>query len=104
MSSSNQGLKGRILSRVKTGPSRKVWIVADFLDRGSRDAIDKTLQRLVTGQTLRRIDRGLYDLPDWNRLTQEINPPDPGSVIDAIARRDQIRLLVDGMTAANDLG
>lgn len=104
MSRHNQDLKARILSCVKDGPSRKVWIVADFLDLGSRDAVDKTLQRLVTGQALRRIDRGLYDLPDWNRLTQDINPPDPRSVIDAIARRDQIRLLVDGMTAANDLG
>ena len=30
--------------------------------------------------------------------------PDPTAVIDAVARRDQIRMLVDGMTAANDLG
>lgn len=39
-----------------------------------------------------------------NILTQQDSVPDPRAVIEAIARRDQIRLLVDGKTAANDLG
>jgi hypothetical protein len=30
--------------------------------------------------------------------------PDYRAVIDAVARRDQVRVLIDGMTAANDLG
>jgi hypothetical protein len=39
-----------------------------------------------------------------NSLTQQSSPADPKAVIDAVARRNQIRVLVDGMTAANDLG
>jgi len=62
------------------------------------------LQRLTKAETLRRIDRGLYDQPGFNKLTQKSNPPDPRSVINAVGRRDQTRMLVDGMTAANDLG
>ncbi|MGQ3076260.1 MAG: DUF6088 family protein, partial [Ferrovibrionaceae bacterium] len=46
----------------------------------------------------------LYDRPAHNELTHQANPPSPKAVIDAVARRDQIRVLVDGMTAANDLG
>lgn len=84
--------------------SRRVWTPSDFLDLGSRDAVDKALQRRATEGGLRRIDRGLYDKPTLNTLTKRPNPPDPTAVIDAVARRDQIRLLVDGMTAANDLG
>ncbi len=99
-----QDLKDLIISRVKSGPQSNVWTAADFLDLGSRDAVDKALQRLVASDGFRRIDRGLYDRPGYNRLTRTTNPPDPGRVIDAIARRDQIRILVDGMTAANDLG
>ncbi len=53
---------------------------------------------------MRRIDRGLYDKPQFNSLTKHDSAPDPRAVIDAVARRDQIRVLVDGMTAANDLG
>lgn len=97
-------LKTRILDRIGGAAPRGVWTAADFLDLGTRDAVDKALQRLAAAETLRRIDRGLYDQPTANSLTQKDNPPDPRQVIDAIARRDQIRVLVDGMTAANDLG
>ncbi len=97
-------LGGRVLERIAAAPPRTVWTPADFLDLGSREAVDKTLQRLVKAQALRRIDRGLYDRPTFNRLTQALNPADPRGVIDAVARRDQIRVLVDGLTAANDLG
>lgn len=97
-------LKAAILGRIEGGAARGVWTPRDFLDLGARDAVDKTLQRLTHAGNLRRVDRGLYDKPSFNSLTQKSNPPDPRQVIEAIARRDQIRILVDGMTAANDLG
>jgi hypothetical protein len=97
-------LRTRILRRISASTPRSVWTAADFLDLATRDAIDKALQRLVATGTLRRIDRGLYDKPDFNSLTKAPNPADPRQVVEAIARRDQIRVLVDGMTAANDLG
>lgn len=97
-------LKSRILERAGDGPGQSVWTAADFSDLAGRDAIDKALQRLVAAGLLRRIDRGLYDKPGFNNLTQAVSAPDPRQVIEAIARRDQIRMLVDGMTAANDLG
>jgi Family of unknown function (DUF6088) len=97
-------LKAALLHRVQKDARRKVWTPTDFLDLGSRDAVDKALQRLTTTGTLRRIDRGLYDQPGFNTLTQKSNPPDPRFVIEALGRRDQVRMLVDGMTAANDLG
>lgn len=100
----SSGLKAQILGRVSRSPANTVWTPADFLDLAGRDAVDKTLQRLVKGGDLRRIDRGLYDKPQFNSLTGQDTAPDPRAVIDALARRDQIRILVDGMTAANDLG
>ena len=97
-------LKTALLDRIRADAPRKIWTPSDFVDLASRDAVDKTLQRLAKAEVLRRIDRGLYDQPGFNRLTQKPNPPDPRSVIDAVGRRDQTRMLVDGMTAANDLG
>lgn len=91
-------LKARILRRIAKARPRAVWTPVDFLDLGSRDAVDKVLQRLVGTGDLRRIDRGLYDKPGINSLTQQPTAPDPREVIDAIARRDQIRVLVDGST------
>ena len=97
-------LKSAVLSLVKTDGVSHVWVPTDFAAFGNRDAVDKTLQRLVRDGELRRIDRGLYDRPTINSLTKRPTSPDYRAVVDAIARRDQLRLLVDGMTAANDLG
>lgn len=104
MPETRSDLKAGVLARIADGPARSVWTPADFLDLGGRDAVDKTLQRLVAAGGLRRIDRGLYDRPIFNTLTRKLGSPDPRGVIDAVARRDQLRVLVDGMTAANDLG
>ncbi|SEE73138.1 Transcriptional regulator, AbiEi antitoxin, Type IV TA system [Rhizobiales bacterium GAS191] len=104
MNSDSLDLKTAMLDRIHADAPRKVWTPSDFVDLASRDAVDKALQRLTKAEILRRIDRGLYDQPGFNKLTQKPNPPDPRSVIDAVGRRDQTRMLVDGMTAANDLG
>ena len=97
-------LGARISSLIDARGPGHVWTPADFAQLGTRDVIDKTLQRMVLRGALRRIDRGLYDRPATNSLTQRVTTPDYRAIIDAIARRDQLRLLVDGMTAANDLG
>jgi hypothetical protein len=96
-------LKARILDRVD-GALHTVWTPVDFLDLGARAAVDKALQRLANDGALQRIDRGLYDKPSVNALTGKPTPPQARAVVDAVARRDNARLLVDGMTAANDLG
>jgi hypothetical protein len=96
-------LRARLLDRIASDPEA-VWTPDDFADLGSRAAVDKTLQRLVRSGELRRIDRGLYDRPRWNSLTGRETVPDYRAVIRAVARRDQARVVVDGMTAANDLG
>jgi hypothetical protein len=96
-------LRSRLLDRIASD-SDNVWTPSDFADLGNRAAVDKTLQRLVAAGELRRIDRGLYDRPCKNSLTDRSTVPDYRAVIRAVARRDQARVVVDGMTAANDLG
>ena len=97
-------LKKQVMRRINEAPATQVWTPVDFLDLGSRDAVDKALQRMVAAGDLRRICRGLYDQPRTNALTGQSTVPDYRSVIEAVGRRDQVRLLIDGMTAANDLG
>lgn len=92
-----------ILSRIETAKG-KVWTPADFADLGGRDAVDKALQRMAKSGDLRRIERGLYDRPKINKLSGKPTVPDYRAVIDAVTRRDHVRWLVDGMTAANTLG
>ena len=43
-------------------------------------------------------------VPATNRLTGKHTSPNPHDVIDALTRKGKVRILVDGITAANDLG
>ncbi|MCY3814921.1 MAG: DUF6088 family protein [Gammaproteobacteria bacterium] len=97
------GLRSRLLGRIAASPD-EVWVPGDFADLANRPSIDKTLQRLVASGDLRRIDRGLYDRPRMNDLTGRPTVPDYRAVIRAVTRRNQARALIDGMTAANELG
>lgn len=96
-------LKGQIDHRI-AAQSGIVWTPADFVDLAPRAAVDKALQRLVINGSLSRVDRGLYFRPRKSALTGRATSPDQKAVIDAVARRDQTRVVVDGLTAANDLG
>lgn len=100
----NLDLKRAISDRIRRDKSIQVWTPNDFLDLGARSAVDKALQRLVRSSDLRRIDRGLYDLPRVNALTGKPSRPDYTAIIDAVTRREKARFLPDGMTAANQLG
>ena len=96
-------LKRGILHRIQAQPGR-VWTAVDLLDLGPRAAVDKALQRLATENTIDRIVRGLYFLTRQNALTGGPTVPHQAAIIDAVARRDQVRVVIDGLTAANDLG
>ena len=95
----------KILNRVR-GHGRGKWVCTpkDVIDLGSRDAVDKALSRLVKQGSLRRVGRGLYDYPRTSKILQCPAPPNMNAVIDAIARRDNISILPDGIVAAHHLG
>jgi Family of unknown function (DUF6088) len=97
-------IKTKVYGRICAKTPGLIWGVGDFDDFGGSEAVGKALQRLAADGQLRRIDRGLYDRPIINQLTGKPTVPDYRAIIDAIARRDKTRMLVDGMTAANDLG
>ena len=77
---------------------------ADSTDLGTRGAVDQVLHRLVLAGMIRRNTRGMYDKPNLSALTGKSTHLDLRSVIDALARRDSARMIVDGITAANDIG
>jgi len=97
-------VRGAILDRIRPDKSILAWTPNDFLDLGTRSAVDKALQRLALAGDLRRIDRGIYDVPRVNGLTGQPSTPNYTAIIDAVTRREKARFLPDGMTAANQLG
>jgi hypothetical protein len=103
MSTSGRDLRSRVLDRMRSD-AEAVWTPNHFVDLANRAAVDKTLQRLAIAGDLRRIDRGLYDRPRQSALTGQTTVPDYRAVIQAVARRDRVRVLIDGMSAANEIG
>lgn len=97
-------IQSAIRSRIGSPRKPYVWTADDFADLGSRSAVDLALHRLVSTGDVRRVARGLYDVPGINSLTGKPTSPDPRDVINALTRKSKMRILVDGITAANDLG
>ncbi|MFI5401494.1 MAG: DUF6088 family protein [Planctomycetota bacterium] len=98
-----RSVQGQILARVRANRPRAVFVPADFLDLGSRAAVDQTLSRLVRAGFLRRVARGIYDRPRHHPRLGALSPSLP-LVAAAIARSTGSQLQVSGLLAANQLG
>ena len=85
---------------------RGSWVCTpkDFLDLGSREAVDQALSRLVKVGQLRRVGHGLYDMPRISKVLKRPAPVDLNAAIAALGRRDGVRVMPDGLVAANQLG
>ncbi len=98
-------LSDKIMKQVRGhGKGSWVFFAKDFLALGNRPAVDQALSRLCKRGTLRRVGCGLYD---WPRLSQVLGRPAPVDLnvaVAAIARRDGLRVMPDGMMAAHRLG
>ena len=86
------------------GPGAWVYIPGDFLGLGSREAVDQALSRLTNAGKLRRIGHGLYDMPRFSGVLGRPAPVEMDAVVSALARRDGVRIMPDGLAAANRLG
>ena len=95
----------KIMKRM-SGHGRGKWVCTpkDFLDLGSREAVDQALSRLVKAGQLRRVGRGLYDMPRISHVLKRSAPVNLDAAIAALARRDGVRIMPDGLVAANQLG
>lgn len=99
------GIANKIMRRMSAYPSGK-WVSTpkDFVDLGSREAVDQALSRLVKSGHLRRVGHGLYDRPRYSRLLNRPAPADIEVAVAALARRDGVRIMPDGLVYANQLG
>lgn len=82
----------------------KIHASKDFLDLGSRAAVDQALSRLAGRKTIRRLGGGLYYIPRINPALGIELAPDMDAVAQAIARKTGSRIVPSGAVAANWLG
>ncbi len=77
---------------------------SDFLDFAKHDAVRKALDRLEDSGQIRRIIRGVYDLPKINSRFNMVEPPKVEAVAHAIARQYNWYICPSGNFALNKLG
>lgn len=98
-----QSIDSRLLAAIHGRGRGSVFVPADFLDLGSREAIDIALHRLARKGTIRRLARGVYDFPKQHPVLGPLSPS-ADAVARALAGRYRTRLQPAGAYAANALG
>jgi len=96
-----KSITDQIISRIKRRKPGWVFTPRDFLDVGSRAAVDQVLSRLVKQGMVRRLDRGIYDYPKQSTLLGTLSP-NPDNIARAMAAGDDV--FPSGAMAANMLG
>lgn len=91
----------QITNKIKRKKPGWVFSPKDFLDIGTRAAVDQVLSRLVKKNMIRRLDRGIYDYPKQSKLFGVLSPT-PDNIARAMASGDLI--FPSGARAANLLG
>src|SRR5580692_9498951 len=98
-----QSTDSKMLATIRSHGRGSVFVPADFLDLGSREAVDVALHRLARKGTIRRLARGVYDFPKEHPVLGPLQPS-AEAVARALAGRDRTRLQPTGAYAANALG
>src|ERR1700684_1108541 len=96
-------LGSRLLGRVELAPAGAVFSPRMFADLGNRAAVDQALSRLTKAGKIRRIARGVYDIPRTHPTLGALSP-DPDAIAKSIAAQAGYRLQPTPAHAANALG
>ncbi len=96
-----KSITSQIINRIKRKKLGWVFTPKNFLDLGSRAAVDQVLSRLVKQGMVRRLDRGIYDYPKQSTLLGKLSP-NPDKIARAMAAGDDV--FPSGAMAANMLG
>ncbi|SFI26480.1 DUF6088 family protein [Planctomicrobium piriforme] len=100
---SPQSIDSLVFATIRSHGRGSVFVPADFLDIGSRRAVDVTLHRLAKQGVIRRLARGVYDFPKEHKVLGPLTPS-AEVVARALAGRDRTRIQPAGAYAANALG
>lgn len=95
-------VQDRIHNRIKGKGRGAVFAPKDFLDLGSRAAVDQALSRLVKRGVIKRLRRGIYNFPKSHPRLGDLSPKAEDVARAAVG--DSAPLHMSGATAVNILG
>jgi hypothetical protein len=103
MSNKLQSIDDKIIRSIRARSGASVFSTKDFLGFGKGPAVGQALARLVKAGRLRRVRRGLYDLPRSHPILDQ-TPTDPTAMVRALMKDSGAKWQFSGAYAANLLG
>lgn len=97
-----EALATAVINHAGQAPEGLPVAAKELLHLGTRAAVDQTLSRLARRGSLMRVGRGLYVRPIEGRFG--VRPPEPATVVRAIAEHHGENVVPHGAAAANELG
>jgi predicted transcriptional regulator of viral defense system len=91
-----QTMRHQIVARIDRLDKGKAFSAKDFLDIASRGTVDMALSGLTRSGVIRRVRRGLYDVPKVNDALGGKLSPDIDEAARAIARRQRWKIVPEG--------
>lgn len=94
----------QIKNRIENAKEGTVFVASDFADITKNSTVGVYLNRLEAQGKIRRIFRGVYEKPIYNKFLQEYISVSPNKVAKALARSFGWTITPCGDTALNVLG
>ncbi len=99
-----QSIEYKVVSRIYGKGRGWAFSQKDFASIGDRNSIDQALYKLNKKNKIRRVIRGIYDYPKYNKNLDLQLSPDIDHVAQAIARKHGWRIQPTGSASLNILG
>jgi len=99
-----RGQMEKIRSRILSSEGGTIFVPSDFSDLADTGSVKLSLMRLTDTGVIKRVLRGVYELPIYNQFLQETVAPAPHKVAEALARNYGWTAVPSGDTALNLLG
>jgi len=93
-----------IMTYVRSKGGGFAFSASDLPNYGSRTMVDKTLCLMAKAGKIRRVMRGVYDVPRWSEMLRKQAAPDIESVANALARKFGWQIYPGDEGAMNGLG
>lgn len=100
----NQGLSKSIHAAIVGFPAGFAFTPKDLADLADSTVVRQTIVRLTKSGAIRRLLRGVYDVPRYSAILKTFASPSANSIAQAIARTHRWTIVPTGSSALNLLG
>ena len=98
-------IENLILNKLKKCGRGTVYFIGDFIAYGTRNSVNKALERLTAKGVLLRVARGIYCYPKIEKAyALGPIPPTIEDIAEAMAKRDGAKIIPSGLFAQYQLG